>query len=125
VVRYDENWDFIDNKTISTVSNANEEFAMGLLFENGLYFVSYQHITGDLSRPTTEEYVFRADVMLKAFDPNWNLMGQTMVTDDVPAGALAGHVRAPHLAWAGNKIYVAYGADSKIFVKEYAIVPSD
>jgi len=121
VVRYDEDWNFIDKKTISAIPNAGEVSPMGLLFENGLYFVTHIYITGDLSQPVTGEPVCRCDVMLKVFDQDWNLLNQTIVTEELPADVLAGHARAPHLALAGNKIYVAYGID-KTFVKEYEII---
>lgn len=123
VVRYDANGNFIDNKTISAVSGANEEFPMGLFFENRTYFVSYQHITGYLAQPIVGEPVRRIDVALKVFDSKWNLLDQKMVTDDIPASALRGHMRAPHIGGAGNNIYVSYGIeDLDIFIKEYEII---
>ncbi len=119
IMRYDTNWNFIDSKTISAVSGANERFPMGLLFENGCYFVSYTHQTGDISPPTGEMPPDYGDLILKAFDQDWNLLGQTKITDDLPANS----ANRVHLAWAGNKIYASYDtSDFKIIVKEYTIV---
>lgn len=125
VKRYDNNWEFIDSKTISAVADANEEFAMGLIFEDDRYYVGYQHITGDLFQPTEGKIFQHVDVMLKVYDENWSLVGEVKVTDDIPADYDTGHSGRPHLAIVGDKIYVAYDStetgDTKIFVKEYEI----
>ena len=125
VVRYNKDGVFIDSKTISAVANANEEFAMGLLHHDGLYFVAYQLITGDLSQPTEGKYVQHVDVMLKVYDENWSFLGEVKVTDDIPADYETGHSGRPHLTIVDDKIYVAYDSsetgDIKIFVKEYEI----
>jgi hypothetical protein len=133
IVRYDENWNLIDSKTISVVPNAKEGASAWLLFENGIYFVVYSHITGDLYLPPIVpegvelNYHYREDVMLKAFDSNWNLMNQTMVSDDIPASKFS-HARGPYLVLVGDKIYVTYDSDEdnfgsyKVFVKEYDVI---
>lgn len=119
VLLYDLNWNFMSSKTISAVSGANERFPMGLLFENGRYFVSYTHQTGDISSPPLGEMPpDYGDLILKAFDSDWNLLGQTKITDDLSANS----ANRAHLAWADNRIYVSYDTnDFKIVVKEYAI----
>jgi len=123
VARYSEAGVFIDKKTISAVADANEEFAMGLIFEDDIYYVGYQHITGDLFQPTEEEIFQHVDVMLKVFDLNWSLLGEILVTNDDSSSVNTGHMGRPHLALVGNKIYVAYDSGEaggvKIFVKEY------
>lgn len=119
IMRYDTNWNFIDSKNISAVSNANERFPMGLIFENGRYFVSYTHQTGDISPPPGTMPPDYGDLILKAFDSDWNLLGQKKITDDLPANS----ANRVHLAWANNRIYVSYDtSDFKIIVKEYTIV---
>ena len=126
VTRYDSNWYLIDSKTISAVKDANEEFAMGLLYHDGLYFVAYQLITGDLFQPIEGKYFQHIDVMLKVYDVNWSLVGEVKVTDDIPADYDTGHSGRPHLALVGNKIYVAYDSvetgEVEIFVKEYELI---
>lgn len=125
VSRYDTSWDLIGSKTISAVADANEEFAMGLLYHDGLYFVAYQLITGDLSQPTEGKYFQHVDVMLKVYDENWSLVGEVKVTDDIPADYDTGHSGRPHLAIVDDKIFVAYDSTEtgniKIFVKEYEL----
>lgn len=126
VVRYTEDGVFIDKKTISAVDDANEEFAMGLIFEDDLYYVGYQHITGDLFQPTEGEIFQHVDVMLKVFDLNWSLLGEITITDDDSSDLDTGHMGRPHLALVGNKIYVAYDSvetgEVEIFVKEYELI---
>jgi len=72
------------------------------------------------------------DITLKAFDLEWNLVGEVKVTDDIPPNK----ANRAHLAFAGNKIYVAYdvleeglpyeeGFVSKIYVKEYDVIIND
>ncbi|WP_456475568.1 hypothetical protein [Candidatus Pyrohabitans sp.] len=119
VMRYDEDWSFIDSKVISAVSGANERFPMGFVFSNGRYFVSYTHQTGDISSPPPGELPpDYGDVILKAFDQDWNLLGQTKVTDDLPANS----ANRAHLAMVDDRIYVSYDTrDFKIIVKEYLI----
>jgi hypothetical protein len=125
-VRYSEDGKFIDKKTISAVDDANEEFAMGLIFENGLYYVGYQHITGDLFMPIEGVIFQHVDVMLKVFDINWSLLAEIKVTDDDSSNVDTGHMGRPHLALVGNKIYVAYDSVEtgkvEIFVKEYELI---
>jgi hypothetical protein len=120
VLRYDSNWNFIDSKTISADPSANERFPMGLLFKDGRFYVSYTHQTGILFHPggggePPSDY---GDIILKAFDSDWNVLGQVKVTDELPANS----ANRAHLAWANNKIYVSYDtSDLEIIVKEYAI----
>jgi hypothetical protein len=80
---------------------------------------------GELSQPAPGKDTFRTDVMLKMFDLEWNLLGQTKVTDDVPANNQTLFAGRPHLVLVGNKIYVAYDSPengrSEIFVKEYEV----
>lgn len=125
-IRYSEEGVFIDKKIISAVADANEEFAMGLIFENDLYYVGYQHIMGDLFQPTEGEIFQHVDVMLKVFDLNWTLLGEIKVTDDDSSSVDTGHMGRPHLALVGNKIYVAYDSvetgEVEIFVKEYELI---
>lgn len=125
IVQYDENWNEINRQVISAAPDANEEFAMGLLFENETYFVSYTHLTGDLAQPVTGEPILRGDVMLKAFDADWNLLGQIMVTEDIPATDLMSQTGTPHIALSENKIYATYDIHEpkniKVIVKEYEI----
>ena len=65
------------------------------------------------------------DLILKAFDQYWNLLGQTSVTDDIAPNK----ANRAHLALTENKIYVAYDSSetgsSKIFVKEYDVIIND
>jgi hypothetical protein len=118
VIRYDSNWNFIDSKTISADPSANERFPMGVLFKDGRFYVSYTHQTGPLSPREGEPPSDYGDIILKAFNSNWNLLGQVKVTDDLPANS----ANRAHLAWANNKIYVSYDtSDHEIIVKEYAI----
>ncbi len=123
---YDSNWSLVDKTTISAVADANEEFPMGFTFANGHYFVSYNHITGDLAMPIMGEPDMRTDIMLKVFDPSWQLVAEALVTDDIPASVKTRGVNSAHLAVAGEKIYVAYEADDgmnhQVFVKEYALI---
>jgi len=122
IIRYDANWNFIDSKTISDAPDANERFPMALLFQNGRYFVSYTYQTGDISSPPPGEMPpDYGDLILKAFDQDWNLLGQAKVTDDMPPNK----ANRAHLALTGGKIYVAYDSSEtgshKISVKEYTI----
>jgi len=126
IIRYDANWNFIDSKTISDAPDANERFPMALLFQNGRYFVSYTNQTGDISSPPPGELPLDyGDLILKAFDQYWNLLGQTNVTDDIAPNK----ANRAHLALTENKIYVAYDSSetgsSKIFVKEYDVIIND
>ena len=119
IARYNENWEFLESKTISAVSEANERFPMGLLFEDDLYFVAYTHQTGEISAPPPgqmpEDY---GDLILKVFDSSWNLLGQVKITDDLPPNS----ANRVHLAWANGRIYAAYDtSDHEILVNEYVI----
>lgn len=121
-VSFNQNGNLLNKKTISADSNVNEEFAMGSLYQNGVYYVVYEYISGDLSQPTAGEPIRRFDVALKSFDQNWNLINQTIVTENLSDDDLREHLRAPHLAFANNKLYVAYSIVSgspRIWVKEY------
>lgn len=121
---YDNDGNELSKKTISAVANVNEEFAMGSLRQNDTYFVVYQYISGDLAQPTVGEPLRRVDVMLKAFDGEWNLLGQTIVTEDLSDTDLGSHLRAPHLVLANDKLYVTYSTEAgtpKIWIKEYEI----
>lgn len=122
VLRYDKDWALIDSKTISADKQANERFPMGFLFENGRYFVAYTHQTGDISAPPMGEMPpDYGDLILKVFDSGWNLLGQTKITDDLPANS----ANRVHLAWANGKIYASYDtSDHEIFVKEYLVKES-
>lgn len=121
-VSYDSNWNFIDRKIISAVPDANEEFVMGLLFKEGIYFVSYHHLIGDLSQPMGGELILRGDVMLKAFDEDWNLLGEVMPSKGMSGGPAA----SPHIALSENMIYVAYTiidpSSANVVVKGYRLV---
>ncbi len=123
--RYDKDWSLLEKLTISAVEGANEEFPMGLAFANGHYFVSYNHITGDLAMPVSGEPELRTDIMLKAFDPSWKLVAEALVTNDIPAHVQTRGVNSAHLAIVGDKIYVAYEADEgmnhRVLVKEYVM----
>lgn len=122
---YDANFSFIERKTISAAAAANEEFATGFLSDNGVYYVAYYHITGDISKPTVTEPVFHTDIMLKAFDSGWNFLGEAKVTDDVPY-YVRGHFGMPRLSIVNSRIYVSYESHeagmAKVFVKEYEIL---
>lgn len=123
-VSFDSDWNLIERKVISAIPNVNEEFVMGFASSNGVYFIAYHHITGDLSQPMGGEHIIRNDVILKAFDSDWNLLDEVLVTEDIPDGH-ENSGNTPHIALNDNKIYVAYaGFDSDrvgTFVKEYEI----
>jgi len=130
ILRYDKDWNFIDEKRISfpeTGEFSNEHYPRGFLFENGRYFISYT----DPTKKGTE-VADLGDITLKAFDSEWNLLGQTKVTNDI----LPDKGNRAHLALVGNKIYVAYdvleegmpyaeGYVSKVYVKEYDVIIND
>jgi hypothetical protein len=119
VMRYDANWSFMDSRIISAAPMANERFPMGATFVGGRYYVSYTHQTGDISPPPPGELPpDYGDIILKAFDREWNLLGEIKVTDDLPANS----ANRAHLVAVDDRIYVSYDTrDFKIIVKEYLI----
>lgn len=128
MMEYDEAGNFLSGKTISTVTDVNEEFAMGFLIENSRYFVGYHYITGDLAQPMEGKHLCHTDVMLKVFDINWTLLDEQKVTDDISIDILTNVAGRPHLAVRDDTLYVAYDSDEadsiKVFVKIYEFVMS-
>lgn len=121
MIKYDQNWQQLEKKVISATANANEEFPMGLLFDGNHFFLGYHYITGDLFQPREQKISQRTDIMLKAFDQNWNLLAETKVTDDISAKNLTSTAGRPHLALVEDKIYLAYDANGEVIVKEYQL----
>ena len=124
VKTYDGSWNLSSTTTISAVSGANEEFPMGFIENNGVYYIAYNHITGDLRQPSRGSKVNRrTDIMLKAFAANWDKIGEVMVTGDVSAENTVFSANAAHLAIIDSKIYIVYDSDEdgtkKIYLKEF------
>jgi hypothetical protein len=119
VMRYDADWSFMDAKIISAAPMANERFPMGAAFVNGRYYISYTHQTGNISPPPPGELPpDYGDIILKAFDREWNLLGEIRVTEDL----LPNSANRAHLAIVNDRVYVSYDTrDFRIIVKEYLI----
>lgn len=122
VLQYDEDLNPLERKVISEVENANEEFPMGFAFSDDLYFVGYHHITGDLSMPMEGNYLITTDVVLKAFDKDWNMISEVLVTEEGVRKSDQNNAGRPHLVYMNDKIYIAYDVDHRIYVKEYEVV---
>jgi len=121
-LQYDEDLNLIERKVISEVENANEEFPMGLLFTDNMYFVGYHHVTGNLSIPMGGDYLIKTDVILKVFDKDWNMISEALVTDEGTFESEHNNAGRPHLVYVNDKIYIAYDVDHNIYVKEYELV---
>lgn len=121
MLRYDQNRNLLERKVISAEVNANEEFPMTVLSGREVYYVGYHHITGDLSQPTTLEPDRSIEVIVKAFDTKWNLLGQLPKESDT-SNTFQEIPPWFDLVLVENKIYLVSDSNQdKIILKEFLI----
>lgn len=122
MLKFDKNWQLLERKAISNEEKANEEFPMAAFFADGIYFVSYRKISGDISQPTVKEPVTSSELIIKAYDSQWNLLARLPEQDD-SADKITQTIKGWFdFAVVGNKIYLIFdGSQDKIILKEYLI----
>ncbi|MFC1622951.1 hypothetical protein ACFL2R_02000 [Patescibacteria group bacterium] len=120
VLAYDRSWKLLDRKVISSEPEANENFPMTVLFEDGIYYVAYHHITGDISQPTRGKYNPDTEVVVKAYDRDWNFMGRLpkesgsfVDSHDITSWF--------DIAISNDKLYLILNANKGAIFKEYLI----
>jgi hypothetical protein len=99
VMRYDQDWNYLETKTLKQKSAAPE----GVAFDGERFYVSYVDV------PCTELVGCYMNVRLAAFDTNWNLLDDIAVTSFTPDD----HKQPgrPSLALHDGRIYVCYDQD--------------
>lgn len=96
VMKYDQDWNDLGMKELVNYGN----WAQGLAFDGGHFFVSY------LDTPQRPEPEVRPNIRLAVLDPDWNLLEDVAVTDFKSADQMfAGR---PYVLVHGNRLYVAY-----------------
>lgn len=122
ILRYDKNFKFLERKIISEEAEANEEFPMTMFFKDGVYYIGYRRITGDISQPTTGEPIISSEIIIKAYDTKWDLLGrlpkesnnQDSISQDITGWF--------DFVLVGDKIYLVFDSkQDKIILKEFLI----
>lgn len=120
MLRYDKNRNLLERKVISAEANANEEFPMTVLFDRGVYYVGYHRITGDISQPVSGEPVRSTDIVVKAYDTKWSLLGRLPKENDTLENNPQGITGWFDLVLVKDKMYlVSDNEQEEVILKEY------
>jgi hypothetical protein len=104
VLRFDKDWNFIDQRTLRD----NAFFPTGSVSDGGRYYVAYTD-----TRKSKPPMLVR-NVGLAAFDADWNLLQDVLLTDFDNTNSPQIDADNPWVMLHGNRLYVSY---SKVTMK--------
>jgi hypothetical protein len=104
VLRFDKDWNFIDQRTLRD----NAFFPTGSVSDGGRYYVAYTD-----TRKSKPPMLVR-NVGLAAFDADWNLLQDVLLTDFDNTSGPQIDADNPWVMLHGNRLYVSY---SKVTMK--------
>lgn len=109
VMRYDENWNFLDSKTI----DEGGQWSQGAVYDEKTerFYVAFIDLPPINKTQRPPEFVTQApDIALAIFDKNWNQLEKINVTgystEDMKSGG------RPSVILYDNKLYVSYDVSS-------------
>jgi hypothetical protein len=104
VLRFDKDWIFIDQRTLRD----NAFFPTGSVSDGSRYYVAYTD-----TRKKKPPILYR-NVGLAAFDAEWNLLQDVLLTDLDNTSSPHIDAENPWVILYGNRLYVSY---SKVTIK--------